>query len=135
MPKQIFINLAVHNVNQSADFYTALGFTENPQFSDGENKCMMWSDSIYLMLLNHKKFGSFVQKPIADSKTTTAAIYSLSFDTLEEMNNTMEKGKNAGGQEINEAIDYGFMIQRSIEDADGYLWELFYMDMSKIPQQ
>ena len=32
MPKQVFINLAVKDVEKSMQFYTALGFTYNPQF-------------------------------------------------------------------------------------------------------
>ncbi len=36
MAKQIFINLAVKDLQKSMDFYTALGFSNNPQFSDDQ---------------------------------------------------------------------------------------------------
>lgn len=129
--KQIFINLPVSDVQRSMDFYTALGFTNNPQFSDEQGKCMVWSDTIFLMILSHEKFASFTNKPIADTKTNIAALLSLSLESTDAMNAMMEKGLAAGGTEPTELRDYGFMQQRTIEDFDGHTWELFYMDVTK----
>lgn len=133
MAKQIFINLAVKDLQKSVNFYTALGFTVNPQFSDHTATCMVWSDSIFVMLLTHEKFSSFTSKPIADTKSAVAGLFSLSLDSVEEVNNIMEAGLAAGGTEPNEMRDYGFMQQRTIEDFDGHTWEVFYMDVSKFP--
>lgn len=135
MAKQIFINLAVTDLQKSVDFYTALGFTVNPQFSDETGKCMVWSESIFVMLLSHPKFSGFINKPIADTKSTVAALYSLSVESTDEITKMMAAGLKAGGKEAGEMKDYGFMQQRSIEDFDGHTWELFYMDMSKFPAQ
>lgn len=135
MAKQLFINLAVSDLQKSMDFYTALGFSNNPQFSDHTAKCMVWSESIYVMLLSHEKFSSFATKPIADTKSAVAGLFSLSFDSVEEVNSTMENGLKAGGTEPTEMKDYGFMQQRTIEDFDGHTWEIFYMDMSKVPTE
>ncbi len=135
MTKQIFINLVVKDLQKSMEFYTALGFNNNPQFSDESGKCMVWSDNIFVMLMTTEKFSSFTQKPIADTKTNIAALYSLSVESIDEVNNIMSKGLDAGGTEIGEMKDYGFMQQRTIEDFDGHTWEIFYMDISKFPQQ
>lgn len=135
MTKQIFINLAVKDLQKSMDFYTALGFTNNPQFSDDSGKCMVWSDSIYVMLLSHEKFATFTQKPIADTKSAIAGLFSLSMESLDDVNNLMENGLKAGGIEPSEMKDYGFMQQRTIEDFDGHSWEIFFMDMSKLPTE
>ena len=135
MSKQIFINLAVTDLQRSVDFYTALGFVNNPQFSDDEGKCMVWSENIFVMLLSHDKFKNFATKPIADTKSTVAALFSLSMDSVDEINTMMENGLKAGGIEPTEMKDYGFMQQRTIEDFDGHTWEIFYMDMSKFPAQ
>ena len=135
MVKQIFINLAVTNLQKSMDFYTALGFTNNPQFSDDAGKCMVWSENIYVMLLTHEKFATFATKPIADTKSNVAALLSLSVDSVDEVNSIVSKGLHAGGIEPNEMRDYGFMQQRTIEDFDGHTWEVFYMDITKFPQQ
>ena len=132
--KQIFINLAVTDVSASMEFYAALGFTNNPQFSDDTGKCMVWEENIFLMILSHEKFASFATKPIADTKNTLAGLFSLSMNNLEEVNAFMERGLKAGGKEPSKMKDYGFMQQRTLEDFDGHTWEVFYMDMSKFPK-
>lgn len=134
MPKQIFINVAVKDPQKSMAFYTAMGFTNNPQFSDESGKCMVWNDNIFLMILSHDKFKSFTKKPLADTKTNIAGLFSLSFDTLEEVNAVMAHGLQAGGTEPSEMRDYGFMQQRTLEDFDGHTWEIFCMDVTKFPK-
>ncbi len=133
MGKQIFINLAVKDLQKSFNFYTALGFTNNPQFSDDTAKCMVWNENIFVMIMTHEKFTGFTAKPIADTKTNIAGLFSLSLESVSEVNDLMTKGLKAGGIEPSEMKDYGFMQQRTIEDFDGHTWELFYMDMTKFP--
>lgn len=133
MAKQIFINLAVKELEKSMDFYTSLGFSNNPQFSDDTAKCMQWSENIFVMLLTHEKFETFATKPIADTKSNVAGLFSLSMDSVDEVNNLVENGLKAGGKEPTEMKDYGFMQQRTIEDFDGHTWEIFFMDISKFP--
>ena len=133
MAKQIFINLAVKDLKKSMDFYTALGFTNNPQFSDDTTKCMVWSGHIFVMIMNHEKFKSFATKPIADTKNNNAAFFALSVDSLDKVNSMADKGVTAGGTEPVPFTDYGFMQRRTVEDFDGHTWELFYMDMTKFP--
>ena len=135
MFKQVFINLAVSNLQQSMEFYSALGFVNNPQFSDDTAKCMAWSEQIFVMLLSHEKFAGFATKPIADTKNNVAALFSLSVDNTDTMDAMMEKGLQAGGIEPTPLRNYGFMQQRTIEDVDGHTWEIFYMDMSQVPAQ
>jgi uncharacterized protein len=133
MAKQIFINLAVKDLEKSVSFYTALGFTNNPQFSDETAKCMVWCENIFVMLLTHEKLLGFTSKPIADTKKNIAGLFSLSLESINEVNNLMSNGLNAGGIEPTEMKDYGFMQQRTIEDFDGHTWEIFYMDITKFP--
>lgn len=135
MAKQIFINLAVKDLQKSMDFYTALGFANNPQFSDDTAKCMVWSESIFVMIMTHDKFKSFVTKPLADTKSKIAGIFSLSVDSVDEINKIVSAGLQAGGIEPVEMKDYGFMQQRTIEDFDGHTWEVFYMDVTKFPTE
>lgn len=135
MAKQIFINLAVTDLQRSLDFYTALGFTNNPQFSDESGKCMVWEENIFVMILTHEKFKLFATKPIADTKSALAGLFSLSVESIDVVNKIVANGLNAGGTEPSEMKDYGFMQQRTIEDPDGHTWEIFYMDITKFPAQ
>ncbi len=134
MAKQIFINLAVKDLQKSFDLYTALGFTNNPQFLDDTGKCMLWCENIFVMLLTHEKFASFATKPIADTKSNLAALFSLSLESIDEVNTLMTNGLKAGGIEPTEMKDYGFMQQRTLEDFDGHTWEVFFMDLTKFPK-
>lgn len=133
--KQVFINLAVKDVEKSMNFYMQLGFTSNPQFSDDQAKCMIWSDAIFVMIMTHEKFKTFTTKPIADTKGNIAALFALSVDSVNTVNEIVEKGLKAGGSEPMPMTDYGFMQLRKIEDYDGHTWEIFFMDMSKFPKE
>ncbi len=133
MASQIFVNLAVKDLEKSMNFYLKLGFTNNPQFSDETAKCMVWSENIFVMIMTHEKFKGFTNKPIADTKNNIAGLFSFSVESIEKMNEIVNNGIKAGGIEPTEAKDYGFMQQRSIEDFDGHTWEIFFMDMSQFP--
>jgi uncharacterized protein len=135
MAKKIFINLPVADLQKAMSFYTAIGFTNNPQFTDETAACMVLSEEIYVMLLTHPKFNEFIRKEIADTVKTASVINALSVDSIEEVNTMVGKAVEAGAVEPLEAKDYGFMKQRSFEDPDGHLWEVFYMDMTKFPEQ
>jgi predicted lactoylglutathione lyase len=87
------------------------------------------------MIMTREKFAGFATKPIADTKTTLAGLFSLSLDSVDEVNQMMANGLNAGGIEPSEMKDYGFMQQRTIEDFDGHTWEIFYMDITKFPKE
>lgn len=131
--KQVFINLAVADVKKSMAFYTQLGFEVNLQFCDDDSKCMVWSEHIFVMIMTHDKFKSFTNKPIADTKSHIAGLFALSVESVERVNEIVEKGLAAGGTEPMPMMDHGFMQLRKVEDYDGHTWEIFYMDMSKFP--
>lgn len=133
--KQVFINLPVKDVERSMNFYTQLGFTVNPQFSDEQAKCMIWSDTIFVMLMSHEKLTGFTKKPIADTKAGLAALFALSVESVDKINEIVDKGLQVGGTEPMPMADYGFMQLRKIEDYDGHTWEIFFMDMTKVPAQ
>lgn len=135
MAKKIFINLPVADLQKAMTFYTAIGFTNNPQFTDETAACMVLTEEIYVMLLSHPKFKEFTKKEIGNAFTTSAVINSLSVDSVEEVNTIAEQAINAGGKETNEPKDYGFMQQRSFQDLDGHLWEVLYMDVTKFPNE
>lgn len=133
MAKKIFINLPVADLKQSMEFYTKIGFTNNPAFTDDTAACMVLSEEIYVMLLTHKKFSEFSGKKIIDAQTDIGVINSISVDSVEEVNTMADAALNAGGSEPGSPRDYGFMLQRSFADPDGNQWEVLFMDMSKFP--
>jgi len=133
--KQIFVNLPVKDVNAAMLFYTQLGFTVNPLFTFDDQKCMVWSDQIYVMLQTVDMFKSGNKKNLADPKQNTIASFTLPVESLTQLNEIMENGLKAGGTELMPAIDEGFMQVRNIEDPDGHLWGILYLDLEKFTQR
>jgi uncharacterized protein len=129
--KQLFINLPVKNLDASMHFYQQLGFTLNPLFTFDNQKCMVWSDHIYLMLQSYDMFQSGNIKNIADPKENTIATFTLPVTSLDQLNEIVDNGLKAGGTEPTPLLDEGFMQVRNIEDLDGHQWGIIYLDMDK----
>ena len=127
MVNSLFVNLPIANLKKSVEFFTELGFTFNPQFTDEQSTCMIVSDNIFVMLLEHAKFESFIEKKIA-SRDTTEAILALSCDSAEEVKTLTEKALAMGARKLNEPEDIGFMFSWGFEDLDGHLWDVFWMN-------
>jgi uncharacterized protein len=130
MVKQIFVNLPVKNLQSSIEFFTKLGFTFNAQFTDDTSTCMVMSDTIYAMLLNHEKFQGFSPNPISDATKQTEVLIALSLESREAVSDMIAKAVAAGGKTYKDPQDMGFMYQHGFQDLDGHIWEVFYMDPS-----
>ena len=134
MVTNIFVNLPVKNLAKSIEFFTKLGFTFNPQFTDDSATCMIIGSNIFAMLLNEERFQGFAPKPISDAKKTTEVLLALSLESREEVAEMVKKAVAAGGSTYAAPQDHGFMLQHGFEDLDGHIWEVFYMDPSHVQQ-
>lgn len=128
MTRMIFVNLPVTDLPRAMAFYAAIGFTNNPQFTDDTAACMVLSESISVMLLTHEKWASFTQRPIPASDSSEVAL-AVTCDSREAVNEMARiAGANGGNVDINPPQDHGFMMSRSFADPDGHIWEPFWMD-------
>ncbi len=133
MTKMIFVNLPVADLPKSMAFYEALGFTNNPMFTDDTAACMVWSEAINVMLLTHEKWATFTSRPIPPS-TSSEVMLAISFDSREAVDAVNEAaGANGGTADINPVQDMGFMYSRDLADPDGHLWGAMWMDMAAFP--
>lgn len=130
MAKMIFVNLPVADVAKATAFYRALGFEQNAAFSNASASSMMWSDTITVMLLSHEFYATFTDKRIIDAKKESGALLCLSFDSRDAVDAHAEAALKAGGRELHEPQDHGFMYGRAFEDLDGHGWESMWMDPS-----
>jgi len=128
MDTKIFVNLPVKDLEKSKEFFTKLGYTFNPKFSDEKGAAMVISDHIYSMLLTEPFFKTFIKKEIADSAKSTETLLALSVDSREAVDQLLEKALAAGGKEIRDPQDHGFMYVRAFDDLDNHSWEIFWMD-------
>ncbi|MEW9310087.1 MULTISPECIES: VOC family protein [Labrys] len=136
MAKMIFLNLPVRDLAAATAFYVALGGEVNPQFSDEQTKSVMLSDAIVVMLLTHERYGQFTQRPIGDARQWSQALIALNVDTRDAVDATLARTTQAGGKaDPNPAQDHGFMVSRSVEDPDGNVWEIVWMDPAAMAPQ
>ena len=134
MTKQIFVNLPIKDLGRSVQFFKKLGFSFNPQFTDENATCMIISDDIFAMLLVEKFFSTFTSKQIADASKNTEVIIAISAESRGKVDEMIANAVQAGGREPRPPQDYGWMYGRSFEDIDGHLWEVLFMDQSKMPR-
>ncbi|RXG95145.1 VOC family protein [Bradyrhizobium vignae] len=136
MPKMIFVSLPVTDLKRATAFYEAVGAVKNPQFSDETASCMVFSETIFVMLLTHDKFRQFTPKPIADARTSNQVLLCLSADSRSDVDDIVAKAEAAGGMpDPSPKDEYSFMYGRSFEDPDGHMWGVNWMDLAAAPLQ
>jgi len=133
MHKQIYVNLAVENVERSKAFFTALGFSVEPRFSNDHAVSLILGENIYAMLLVKDMFKGFTLKPLANAKESTEVLVCLSCESREEVDTLVAKALAAGGAAPRPPQDHGFMYGHGFEDLDGHIWELGYMEPGADP--
>ena len=124
---QIFVNLPVKNLKRSIEFFTALGYAFNPQFTDDNATCMILGDNLFAMLLTEKFYSSFTDKRIADTSQFVESSTCLSCRSKAEVDDLIAKARAAGGRIPRPAQDHRFMYANGFEDLDGHHWELVHM--------
>jgi predicted lactoylglutathione lyase len=135
MATKIFVNLPVKDLNRTVEFFTKLGFSFNPQFTDENATCMVIGEEIFVMLLVEKFFKSFTNKEICDATKDAEVIVALSAESRENVDQMINRVIQAGGRESREPQDHGWMYGRGFQDIDGHHWEVIYMDVSAMQKE
>lgn len=134
MATKIFVNLPVKDLKKSISFFTQLGFSFNPQFTDEQATCMIIGENIFAMLLVEERFKDFTKKPISDAKKSTEVLLALDAESREAVDTMVKNAVKAGGSVYSDPQDHGWMYGHSFADLDGHQWEILYMDESALPQ-
>ena len=130
----IYINLAVKDVAASKDFYAALGFEFDENFSGEESACLIVSEQAYVMLLSESHFAELTSRPLADARVGTEAILAVSAESREGVDELADAALAAGGTKAKDPLDHGFMYGRSFHDLDGHHWEVMWISPEGMPQ-
>lgn len=133
MPRKLYVNLPVKDLERSVDFFAALGFSFNPTFTDDNAACMIINDKTAVMLLAEAFFATFTRKSICNARESTEALLAISLDSRAEVDDFVARAVAAGATEEGEATDHGFMYERGFVDLDGHNWGPFWMDESQMP--
>ena len=126
--RKMFVNLPVRDLKRSIEFFTRLGFTFNPRFTDEQGTCMIVGEDAYVMLLVQERFKDFTKKQLCDTSTHTEGLVALSCASRAEVDEMVKTAIAAGGSHAVDPIDHGFMYGWSFYDLDGHHWEVFHMD-------
>lgn len=127
MHKQIFVNLPIADMARSKAFFTALGYSFNPDFTNDQGAALVLGENLYAMLLIREFFATFIDKPIVDAKKSTEVLVCVSCESREAVDALVAKAIAAGGTAPRKPQDHGFMYGHGFEDLDGHIWELVYM--------
>lgn len=129
MSQMIFVNLPVTDLRRSKAFYEAIGFKDDPKYTNEVAAAMVLSDAIYVMLLTHDFWKTFTSKDIPNPKMSAQVILAISRESRDAVDAITEAAEAAGGTpDCNPKQDHGFMYGRSFEDPDGHIWEPSWMD-------
>ena len=135
MARMIFVNLPVADLQKSIAFYEAIGARNEPKFTSDQAAAMVFSESIFVMLLKHEFYRTFTSKPIADASATSQVLLALSCDNKGAVDAMVEAAAANGGKaDPGPKQDHGFMYGRSFEDPDGHHWEPHWMDAAAAEQ-
>ena len=134
MSRKLFVNIAVADLPRSIEFFTKLGFSFNPQFTDETATCMLVGEDAYFMLLTRERFGDFRKKPLGDAASATEAIYAITAESREAVDELADTALANGGTSAGDPQDQGFMYTRSFNDPDGHHFEVFWMDPAALEQ-
>ena len=132
--RTLFVNMPVADVARSTAFFTQLGFSFNPMFTDETATCMLVGEHAFVMLLSREKFAEFSKLPIADPTTHALALYCFSVSSRDEVDAVTAAALAAGGTEVDDPEDHGFMYTRSFFDLDGHGWQFMWMDPAAAEQ-
>jgi len=127
-PRKIFVNLAVRDLRKAMAFFSALGFSYNPKFTDDNAACMIVSDEAFVMLLTEPYFKTFTRREPCDTSRHTEGLFAISCVSRAEVSEMVNKAIAAGGTHAMDSQDHGFMYAWSFYDLDGHHWEVLWMD-------
>lgn len=127
MSRMIFVNLPVNDLPRARQFWEALGFSFNPQFSNDSGACLVFDENIFAMLLVPTFFQTFTPRPVADGSAATEVITAVQVESRDAVDTLIGKALANGGGEPRPAQDHGWMYSRTMADLDGHLWEWVWL--------
>jgi uncharacterized protein len=132
--RRLFVNVPVENVQRSIDFFEALGFTFNAQFTAADATAMLVGEDACVMLATRKRFGDLVTRPIADPKAAVGATFALGLESREAVDVMVKKAVELGAVQAHEPEDEGFMYSAGFYDLDGYAWGPFWTEPAAVEE-
>ncbi len=132
MATSIFANLITDDLERAKAFYTSLGWTINPLFTDDNAACVVIDETLYIMVLRREFFATFTDKQLVDARTHAQMQLAFTCESRDEVDAMLAKGLASGGSEPRPTQDLGFMYSRDIDDPDGNGLAFLYMEPAAV---
>jgi predicted lactoylglutathione lyase len=133
LAQQIYVNLAVDDLEKSKAFFTKLGFEFKKEFTGEHGACLILGENLFSMLLTKNFFKNFIpDREITDPKKNIQALLCISVPKRSDVDELMKKVTAAGGRIYHEPQDEGFMYGQAFEDLDGHLWEVMSYEQKQV---
>lgn len=129
MRTNIFVNLGTKNLEKAEEFFTGLGFTINPAYTDKNAICVVIDENIFAMIIEESFFRKFTKKEIIDARKLSEAAICLTCASEVDVDEMTEKALELGATEniVPEMQAGDSMYGRSFNDLDGHIWEIMWM--------
>lgn len=131
MPTSVFVSYPVEELERSKTFYTALGASINPLFTNDNAVCFVWEENISTMVVRREFFATLTDKPVGDGSTARFQV-AFSRESRDDVDAVIQAGLAAGGREHGQTHDEGFMYARDLEDPDGNVVSFNYMNLDAL---
>jgi predicted lactoylglutathione lyase len=131
-PRKMFVNMPVRDLDRSMSFFSTLGFSFNPRFTDEKAACMIVSDEAFVMLLTEPFFKTFTHRRVCNTARDVEGLFALTCESKAEVDEMVKTAIAAGGTHAMDKQDHGFMYGWSFVDLDGHHWEVIWMDSTAV---
>ncbi|XZF12413.1 VOC family protein [Chitinophagaceae bacterium MMS25-I14] len=125
--KKIWANFSVKDAKRTSQFYTQLGFTTNKPNNDPKLASFLFGDDNFV--IHFFEQGSQIDEYLPPGSKNGEVIFTLSAETKAEIEEWIDKIKQAGGKVSDGAgrdktMHYGFVF----EDPDGHKFNVLLME-------
>src|SRR4051794_9044044 len=121
--RTLFVNMPVADLERSKAFFSKLGFSYNPLFTDETAACMLVGEQAFVMLLSREKFAEFSKLPIADPTTHALALYCFSVSSRDEVDAVGAAALAAGATQAGEGEGHGLIYSPRFFCPDRDRWQ------------
>lgn len=129
MINQIHVGVKAADLAKATEFYSAIGFELNKNFSGPEMSQFKINKEIHMSLFAESSFMKNVPVGGIDANQFGLVSCALTLESQQAVDDLVESAVKAGGAAFETKNDNGFMYMNGFTDIDGNIWTVFYMKM------
>jgi len=124
--KMIWANLVTHDLQQTIQFYTNLGFKQNGQNTEEIVSFSIAENNFIINFFTTDRFKTALKGDLVNAKKENEIIFSLSAESREEVDLWYKKVKEIGGTIFSEPENFEQGYTFGFADPDGHKFNFLY---------